>query len=82
MNGRGGAAAIAHCPNDQIGTTDEVSAGKYASDAGHLILVNYDASPFVDRDLIGIAGGKNGDGIETVGDEHDDRSQLKIRSRE
>ena len=71
MNGRGSPAAVAYCANNEIGTADKVSAGKHASDAGHLILVYYDASPFVDLDLVGIARGKNGDGIETVSDEDD-----------
>ena len=70
MNAGGGFAAVANSAHDQIGTADEIAAGEYTGDTGHLVFVHNYAAPSIDFDIVGIPGGENWDRVESVGDQN------------
>src|SRR5512133_835612 len=81
MNACSGLATIAHSAHDKIRTANKITTGKHPRDAGHLIFVSDYAAPFVDLDLVGIAGGKDRDRIEAVGNQHDIDWQTEFGAR-
>jgi hypothetical protein len=71
LNTGGGLTTVRHCKHDQIGDADEITVCEYAGHAGHLVLIDNDAAPFVDVDLVGVARSENRNRIESVSDQHD-----------
>ena len=78
MNACGSFATITHSAHDQIGAANEVAAGEYTGDTGHLIFVDDHAAPLIDVDFVGITGGKNRDRIKSVGDQDDIDRKIKF----
>jgi hypothetical protein len=71
VDGGGGLAGVADGVGDEAGAADEVAAGEHAGHAGHLLGVDDDGAPVVDRDPGEVAAGRERGGFEAVGDEHD-----------
>src|SRR4029450_3977524 len=78
MNACRGFATIAHSAHHQVWAANEVATGEHAGDTGHLIFVDDYAAPFVDFDFVGVAGGENRNGIESVGDQHNVDWQIEF----
>src|SRR5437660_1787212 len=80
MNAFSRLSAVPHRMHNEARAPHVIATCKYCGHAGHLVGIDFDCSPFVERDFPQIASLWKGNWIKTVSNEQDIGAHHKIRA--